>query len=982
MSILRKIILSILFLFFVAPSLCLAAPSTDNDNGIYTDDFANTTGISSSSNAGVNSGVIQLKNAGGAYVAPYQTSGYVITSVLRPLSISEWKSATISATIPEGTSIKVQIVDDGGSVYDDIYLENNSIGVNFPIDLSLVPPLACANFDSCSKPPGIMLKILLVTNNSSITPTIDFVTITWLTKQGDLSTQVLSTGAWPMDFGNRQLTNQSQYYNEKIYPAFKWVSTLANSYSAIDKLYVLSDKLFGSSTLEEFFALDKDNGELIWSIPGLNKGRGVITSNGTYFSTEMYYDYSKAIDTNNGVLKWGYNFYGGHGNSMFNIGNDETLYTFRSESSNVIYKLWAINQDGSVEWTKLFDNLHGSGDTSVYIQTSPIAQDGTLYMGYYTLNDTTNTGNGKLLSINPENGETNWIYPSGDIARGPLVDANGTIYIETASLGCFSFLPMCENKLLAINPNGTLKWEKSFGANTYNDSMTDMVNGGTGMILKGNNSLLLTRILEIDLLNLDLCRIPTKLYEININDGSTVKVSDEFYSFPYFDVTSHGNDGILYSYDSSINSQPNIPNVSNLVYRDKDFNIKWKLSTLYDYELEDRLFSFFSRIDERGWIYSGYYHSYKDGEGDEIEDQIYSNLFALAPWTLTSSLNASFFQPGNIMTFTVSSSMLSSNPLFGGDNQVQIVMDNGDKVPLTYSSTNGSGNSIWTGAYALPSTTSHGTHTYTVEAQQPNLQTDITTHFASASAETNNTGITTTGSFTVGTADVPRPEIPSNAPHKSSSTPPQNQVVGNSGGDITFNQEDQGMQWQIKVVLGPSTSLPSQTHVWLDKRTEADILAGNSVVGKSVSIPKSIINSAVTKIYEFDPSNYQTGLKINTLPSPVQIYLPLTKSLDSTNGMSVLRYDPNKKTWVRLNTSIVLTNDKKYAVFVTNQSGLYILSSSGGTYQFSSTNTNAGKPNAITPKAVKGVTTVQTTTTTTKPKLTPKNTRCFLWWCF
>jgi hypothetical protein len=42
-----------------------------------------------------------------------------------------------------------------------------------------------------------------------------------------------------------------------------------------------------------------------------------------------------------------------------------------------------------------------------------------------------------------------------------------------------------------------------------------------------------------------------------------------------------------------------------------------------------------------------------------------------------------------------------------------------------------------------------GNHTYTVEASQPYVQTDIPTHFASAPTQSNNSGITSTGSFVV-----------------------------------------------------------------------------------------------------------------------------------------------------------------------------------------------------------------------------------------
>jgi len=128
----------------------------------------------------------------------------------------------------------------------------------------------------------------------------------------------------------------------------------------------------------------------------------------------------------------------------------------------------------------------------------------------------------------------------------------------------------------------------------------------------------------------------------------------------------------------------------------------------------------------------------------------YSRIFALSPWTLSAATDiATHAHPNDIINFTVTSAIQQTNPLQGGDNKVQVVMDNGDKVLLSYSSLNSSSDSIWTGSYTLPSNTTDGSHTYTVEAAQPFVETDVTTHFDSAPASSNNTGITLSQSFTV-----------------------------------------------------------------------------------------------------------------------------------------------------------------------------------------------------------------------------------------
>ena len=98
--------------------------------------------------------------------------------------------------------------------------------------------------------------------------------------------------------------------------------------------------------------------------------------------------------------------------------------------------------------------------------------------------------------------------------------------------------------------------------------------------------------------------------------------------------------------------------------------------------------------------------------------------------------------------------MLNTNPLFGGSNKVQVLISNGDKVPLTYSSSSSNGDSIWTGQYTIPTSLADGLYTYTIEASQSYLQTDIATHFDSPPSYSENTGIVSNGTFKVGyTAD-------------------------------------------------------------------------------------------------------------------------------------------------------------------------------------------------------------------------------------
>ena len=125
-----------------------AAVVFDQANGLYTDDFADATGIAASTNAGVNvaDGMVELKNAGGAYAAPYSASGTVTLQIIRPTRVAQWGTLSIVALTPSGTSIKAQALDDASHAYRNAYLAGNETGVSsFPIDMSNVSALQCAD---------------------------------------------------------------------------------------------------------------------------------------------------------------------------------------------------------------------------------------------------------------------------------------------------------------------------------------------------------------------------------------------------------------------------------------------------------------------------------------------------------------------------------------------------------------------------------------------------------------------------------------------------------------------------------------------------------------------------------------------------------------------------------------------------------------------------------------------------------------------
>ena len=75
-----------------------------------------------------------------------------------------------------------------------------------------------------------------------------------------------------------------------------------------------------------------------------------------------------------------------------------------------------------------------------------------------------------------------------------------------------------------------------------------------------------------------------------------------------------------------------------------------------------------------------------------------------------------------------------------GSNKIQVVTDNGDKIPLTYNHTTSNGDTLWKGQYTIPENTSAGLHKFQVEASADSVITDIPVHYDVAASNSKNTG--------------------------------------------------------------------------------------------------------------------------------------------------------------------------------------------------------------------------------------------------
>jgi len=764
----RVLTLVIFFLLFTRP--VKAAQTYDQTNGTYTDNFANNIGVPTRSQMNVNTGtgVLQLtKNDGsGNFSAPFYTSGYVYTSTIIPTSVAKWGTITFSASVPPNTTLKFQIYDGDTYIFSDTFLNGNESGFSSsPIDISSLPVYMIASNDSNARICQLKIKILM-TSDTNVTPTIDSFTLSWTVKQGDLTASLLEDSAKPVDGYDQKNTFRSAYANESTYPAFRWANEkIPNvwfpfSMLIYDGKLISNTKAQWSGTIyDRLYSLNRDTGAINYSIPYTFDSMATITRNGTFYSVDSGHDVLTALDLNDGSGKWSYSWGGGHGNISTSIASDGTLYTVRMPGTNDYFTVYAFKPDGTVKWTKTIDPTNNA----LWVTPISLGSDGTIYFGtaVYSGGDT-QLNQGKLYALNPTDGSIKWEYATGDLyflndsGVIPAIDDNGVIYVGNYANGTGN-----DKFLYAINSDGTLKWSKNYGTNNHlykaslrNDDVflinlyswsdysntIEAINTNNGSVLWSKN---FPYVLEIN------------VYSAKLKDG-------------YLSADSHNG---FYLINHLVIDEANV--TENIFYYDSGYNLKWKISSpVYPTPNFDIWYSYWFSIaqDERGWVYGTFSKSqYDAGWNYDLPNQ-FIQYFALAPWTLTVSNNANqYVHPGDTITFTATTAMQQTNALFSSGNQAQVVIDNGDKVTLSYSSTNSSGDTIWTGSYTVPSGTTDGSHTYTVEAAQSYLQTDTTTHFASAPASSNNTGLTISGAFTIDT------------------TAPSSSWTANDGGGRTFS---------------------------------------------------------------------------------------------------------------------------------------------------------------------------------------------------
>ncbi|MBM3200005.1 hypothetical protein FJZ53_03625 [Candidatus Woesearchaeota archaeon] len=716
------IIVSLVFFFyFLNPVI---AASYDQDLGTWTEVYENGTDVSSNSSVALDAsdGTLKLINSSGDFGPPYATSGYLITTTIMPTSVAQWSNITFDSYLPDGTNATIQVLDEYNHAYSNTYLSGNSNGLSSPANISSVPvEIEMAVYPENGKFARLSLKILLTTSDTDVTPIIDNITLSWIVSQGNLTASALANTSWPTTNVDKKGTRHTVYYADPVYPALRWAKSLSSDYGGRvtrgtgDVVY---SKTFGyfDAIPGKLSALNRTTGATIWtkSLSGnsFTNVAHTLSENGGLYVSDQYHDIFLAYDISDGSLRWTYQFGTGHSTCMTTIGDDGTIYTTRVDGT---FSIYAFYPNSSVKWI----NTTYPPSDSVTAGQIVLNDEDALYISTLTYSGSDYTGGGELYAFNTSDGSPLWEYATGDSYVNLVVDADGTLYTAQTSN---NYSNLEERQMYAIYPNGSLKWSRSIGL--VNDSWYQFSLRSDGVLLaeRSEQNLMYSSCVEA----------------INTTDGSLLWNTNNVSSISTNELFSDGQDGFYFRSNGwSGSSYTN----TSLHYYDSNNNKKWEFYTNGNYYIS------YLAQDEDGRVY-GTIRNY----GSAV-----STLFSLWPWTLSVSTSSDIINSSDQITFTANTSMKSTNLISGDLNKVQVVMDYGEKIALTYDSDLDENVSVWTANYTIPSNTTTGNHTFTLEAGAAGIQTDITTSFDSPATNSGNTGINVTGSFNV--TDGSSPEI-------------------------------------------------------------------------------------------------------------------------------------------------------------------------------------------------------------------------------
>ena len=157
------------------------------------------------------------------------------------------------------------------------------------------------------------------------------------------------------------------------------------------------------------------------------------------FCHDLYHTGRSPYSTanNSGTIKWSFPLYGMGMEGCACINSEGTIYVPN------ICRLYAFNKNGTLIWQII---INGWGESCPALD-----KDGTIYFG-------TSAGEPSYFyAVNPD-GTLKWRYWLGGgvyVKSSPAIGLDGTIYFG------------CENNIIALNANGSLRWQHPTGDCVY-----------------------------------------------------------------------------------------------------------------------------------------------------------------------------------------------------------------------------------------------------------------------------------------------------------------------------------------------------------------------------------------------------------------------------------------------------------------------------------------------------------------------------------
>ena len=673
-----------------------ATPVQDDTLGSWTDTFAATTGsLASSAQAGINtaSGAVTLtKNDGsGQFNVPYYSTGSVMSVTIAPVIFGHWNQLSFTSANSGSNVVTIRVYkSDGLTLVSDTDLPGNSAGfTTSPVDLSTIPYGSTIG--------QIKLKASFNSTNTNYTPSLNDWTVTWVENNGYSLNPAPATGPWSARGRNNRATNQMDGTFSPAYTPL-WV----NKQTASTQPYNLGreDNVFDGLLTASGDVVVGNKRSLAtdpYAVITLDKTTGLIKTSFTLDSVPTTAGAKQTSPDVQAVTKDNTIYY----SRRLDDGDGGTFASFGAIRNGQL--LWSryVNQwSGYSSWLSL-DNSgsviirSGHGNTSKYTLTgSKLWEMGTDYWNW-----------GGPLSIGPGNK----IYLVGTLGSFRIRSTTGAslVSIDGGGIGT----PIVDTDGSAFVSPGNLSHLSVTGATLWSKTFV-------GSIIQNAEALAMDQTyVYAPAESIDA------LYVINKTDGSIAKTI--------------GN-------GASITSGPSR-------YRGafEHVVVDHAGQTLFDAATGNDI-TLYSVNGTRNWSYTS-----PSGSGNPFGDasQWYESsgtgIIAFKPWTLSAAVDMSTVAAGSSLTITATTSMLTADPATGQANAVQAVFSDGAKVALHYDHADGNGNTIWTGTYAVPAGYVAEPYTATIEASDARVQTGTGTTFAVPAAGSNNTGLTTTVSYTV-----------------------------------------------------------------------------------------------------------------------------------------------------------------------------------------------------------------------------------------